>query len=439
MKKAMKQFMKRAAAFGLAAVMMGAMAGPAYATEVTAPGGLFPGTNPGTPEAPADAIPKITKRVRVPEGVLIPGNTYTFEFTQLPVEDKTTETSPAINNGTSDTTDDNKISITFTANTAPGTTPDIDKYMYLDLESDNILANTTFPHAGIYVYTVKEIPGSSVLDGGTMTYSQAEYKMRVYVDNVKDATTGDKTYVKYVTFHSVKDDKGTAAGDETDTTKIKPVFTNTYAKNTSFVISKTVLGAYADKTLDFTYKITLWNAPGATATTYNASKTGVTDPLSVTANATGEQSPTEYTFTLKHGEQLRFDSIPVGTKYMLTENGSTNYTATVTVTDGKDVDLGNATGLVVGTDKGKNKDVTIGGTSTTTTISKPELGSPIVLTDRSDATTKDNKAVWVNDYADPPTPTGIIMNNFPFIVLILIALAGFTGYIAMKRRSRRDQ
>ncbi|MBO1307233.1 hypothetical protein JZO70_13735 [Enterococcus sp. 669A] len=404
MRRMMRQLAKGVGVFGLMVVAMVAFAGTAFAANP--PIGLIPGEDPGTPAAPAE--PKITKRVRVAEGLNVPANTYKFTLTREIIEDsETNEMSPIVNN---------PIEINMSAS-APGTVKDADGYVYKEATSDNVLKDITFPHAGIYSYLVREGTGSNPINEGTMTYSSESYRMRVYVDNEPSTSN---VYVKYVTFHLV-----TRVNGITTETKADPVFTNTYTKKTTFEIKKMVAGDYADKKKDFTYTLTLSKVPGVSG---NQSYIAQYYLANGTKGRQGQFTVDRpVTFTLKHGESIVFeDNIEVGTKYKLEENPYANYKAEVVVSNA-DGEIGTE----VGADK--NTAVTIGDPIASNT----NLQAPILLTEKSASAT--NKAEWTNTYAEPPTPTGIFLNNLPFILMIVIAISGFTGYIVMKRRSRRTE
>ena len=51
-----------------------------------------------------------------------------------------------------------------------------------------------------------------------------------------------------------------------------------------------------------------------------------------------------------------------------------------------------------------------------------------------------NTTAFTNTYSggDDTTPTGILMNNLPYIILLLVVLGGLTGYIVSKRRKEQE-
>ncbi len=285
----------------------------------------------------------------------------------------------------------------------------------------------TFPAAGVYTYTVAETKGST--DG--FTYDEQRYILNVYYKN-----DGTKTVeVKKTT-------DGTGEGEKVDPTKKDPTgdtaetepgdgnvnvqgftFDNTYKKTNTkedkneegfLNISKTVAGEYGDKTYGFEFAITLTKPRLAAAdakakySIYNADGT---------KESSGEMAyGSAQSFALKDGQTLRFYEIEAGTTYSVTEKLSTSavtkadqYTASATAKVGgesKDVD-----------DVAKHTDLTVG----TYVIDD----STVTLDDVAYTNTFDDTSV---------SPTGILINNAPYIILALVAAGGMTFYVVKKRK-----
>ena len=388
-----------------------------------------------------DGTAPLTKQVRAPQSLSIPANSYTFEIVPGTVNG-TSEAAPDINNDTSDPADDNKIVVAIAAQAASGLTDGSDGYYYYEAPAVNILANTTFPHGGVYTYTIKEEAGTTALGNGVMAYSQAEYTMDVYVANPGTPENGTSDLkVTYVQFTKTKNDDGTTP----DTPVKAPLtFINTYNKAVPFQITKTTAGNYANLDQEFTYNLTITAAPGITSETYYGV---ITDSTSTVLGIVTASTGTSVDFTLKNGQYLLFENkagvtfesasydltaLPIGTTYTLDEIGTADYTASVTVKQANST-LGSASA-----DAGKT--VIIGAANSDTTYSTETLKSPVsILDDAVDGNDTDiiNSAAWLNTYKTITTPpTGIVMDNLPFIMLILIAVSGFAGYIVLKRKKR---
>lgn len=350
--------------------------------------------------------PVLTKRLLVPAGVsAVPASSYVFAFTPKSVQDNPAETPPAISDWT----------ISFDGSeslNAP--TPETGGYYYADKDSDNptdnnSLAVSTFTHAGIYVYWVTEKAGGTAPATGTITPSDATYEMTVYVKN------GDAGLeIETIVFHTVTD---TGAG--TIGVKAPPIFANAYALDTTFRISKAVTGTYADLTKSFAYSLTLTAAPGAAAGTiytgriYNADNTPSATTVDFTLSGSGTLTATN-TFNLTNGQYLLFDGangstvLPAGTTYTLVETGVPGYLPSVSASDPAAV----------------------------ITPNPLETGEAANVEGLLAAGT--NTVAFTNDYQSA-SPTGVFMDNLPFILLILVAVGGIAAYLAVKRRKAHSK
>lgn len=349
----------------------------------------------GTEESPATA--SVTKELQFAEGVVTPDVDFTFDFTA-----KSFEGSAALPTETPDLDTTISYEGTETGSTSDGLTTVVK-------ETGNIFADKTFPAAGVYEYSVVET--ASRVEG--MDDSQAEYTMKVYVKNGEEGT-----YVYSVTVNQEKNDEG-----GTGTGKVDPEqpetpgtgngfrFVNVYTEQggidpddpdaKALTISKTVEGKYGDHTKDFTFNVTLTKAATASDESY-----------------TGYVGDERYTFvpgtstevTLKHGEALTFDRLPVGTKYTVVETGTENYTGSAVVTEGEVI----------------------------TNVNDAQKGANLTVSNKLVKAGANNSTAVTNTYDDASvTPTGIIINNLPFILLIVAAAAGIALYAVSRRRFNR--
>lgn len=246
----------------------------------------------------------------------------------------------------------------------------------------------TFPHAGEYVYTVAET--QDTVNG--VEYSTDFYTLRVYVKNSANG----------VEIQNMTAEKNTADGTA-DHKVSEMTFTNTYRKNAALEIAKMTTGDLADKTKDFDFTITI-----------TPSKTEA-DPDSYTGKIGNKtvnvKANTATPFQLHDGETLKFDSLPAGTRYVVTESGAEDgYTPSVEVVEN---------GVNKGKQTAANETDGISSANGTTNL----VGE------------KANKVTFTNDYKDVPI-TGMIMNNLPFVIVIGIAVLAL-GTLAMLKKQRR--
>lgn len=278
----------------------------------------------------------------------------------------------------------------------------------------------TYTEAGKYEYTVTEnqtaTPAVTNGEHEKMIMSKAEYKMDVYVEN----TTTGGCQIANIIVNKTKDDKGgnaTGKVDISDTEKNGFKFTNTYVQEAgtgdkpsnpgedygtygSLKVSKKINenGGTASATDSFSFKATFNFPTGTDANTLGGVKANGSD---ITLKAGGT-----YDFTLTNGGNEKFTGLPVGTTMTVTESATPNY-------------------------KG-SADVTINGVNE----------NPIEATKYNEATTvsdkklgqKKNAVDVTNTYNNVPL-TGIIMNNLPYIAMIVIGAAALVVYVQNKRKN----
>lgn len=281
----------------------------------------------------------------------------------------------------------------------------------------------TYTEAGKYEYTVTEnetaqpaIPTDSVHE--KMIMSEAEYKMDVYVEN----TSTGGCQIANIIVNKAKDDKGettsaTGKVDISNTDKNGFKFTNTYVQeagtgdkpsnpgedyNTygSLNVSKTINknGANSASTTDeFSFQATFKFPTGTDANTLGGVKANGT-AITLTDGACD--------FKLKNGEKEKFTGLPVGTTMTVTESATPNYKGSAKVT------INGAPGKTIEATK---YDEAI-------TVSNQKLGQ------------KKNTVDVTNTYNNVPV-TGIIMNNLPYIAMIVIGAAALVVYVQNKRKN----
>lgn len=360
-------------------------------------------------------------------------------------------------------------------------------------------AEGVFTHAGEYVYNVTEnVTTYNPETNEIIITSGATYRFRIFVKNVTVGTdhphgvaiegvtitrtmNQDGTTVPKPTVKVDPDPNGTthpSDGQGKFDTDTSFAFENTFIKKSSLNVKKLVDNDYGDKQKGFPFSLTItlpastpdsilsnqnfgngsgvvtaeiWSGTGADA----AKVTGSTD-VTFTFAPTGG-TPAAITsndrFLLKDGEYLHFNtSLPVGTTYKVDELLNTaNNTAQGGVTGAADKDqYANYTpsyNVVSANASGSNTAVTKTGTKgadfAVEVIASGANSGTIVgefnTADAGKGTTDNisaNLTTITNNYQNV-TITGILMNNLPFILLIVVACAGIAGYVVLKRRFAR--
>ena len=387
------------------------------------------------PNLPDVTQAAITKLLQVPVGTDLPDATFTFNVEAVSVDGKTANKSEAPVIGT--------VRLEhFKANATLDST-DTDNTSTYYFESAGLFKAGDFPHAGVYEYTIKENPNTYTINDAkheTITYSGAEYKVKVYVVNDNGSLK-----ISFIGAIEVKGDDGSATAEEDqDKLVVTPggdpdangkysemTFTNTYvhtngpedpdnpdvpgilSESDTLSISKTVTGEFGSETQEFTFTLTV-NAPKLVADAANGAPIIYNAYVTDKDGAVGDGDPIPFTsgvpkeFKLTHGQKLIFFKTPVGTSYDVKESGTDGYEASVIVTS-------------KGTPGDEVKGINIG--------APVEVKSQLV-------SEKANSADFTNN-RDDVTPTGLNLNDLPFYGLILIALGALTTFIVVKSRKRK--
>ena len=281
----------------------------------------------------------------------------------------------------------------------------------------------TYSEAGEYEYTVKESqtadPAVANGDHEKLIMSGAEYTMDVYV------TENEKTgalEISNIIVKRTKDDEGKNANG----VKVTDIgnddnngfnFTNTYVQEAgtgtdpvnpgpdyttygSLDVSKIIKTDAADtadtnKEFEFTADFTF---PNGTDVTTLGTKATIGDS---TTSITG----TSHTFKLKHGQNVKFTGLPVGTKISVTESATPNYKGSAEVV----------------INNGPKEAVAETKYNEALTVSNKTLGQ------------NKNTVDVANTYNYVPT-TGIIMNTLPYVLMIALCGAALMAFVAFKRR-----
>lgn len=355
----------------------------------------------------------INKVLNIAEGITTPEATFTFTFTP--------KTGTSSNGAPYETIDSSNGQITDKNVSYSGTDVLATGQTNIKKDTGDIFREVNYTHAGEYVYTVAEkqnVGWRAIQKNGSpidfMTYDNRNYEMHVIV---KNKTTGG-TYISSVYFKQVTPSvNGKVKPSESGTTYKYDLFTNIYRKNAgkitdpnepnpnkpnvskvdpnakSLAVKKVVSGETADKSKDFTFKLTFTKASTETSQSITG-KIGETSKTFVYGQET--------TITLRHDQSLVFDTIPAGTRYKLVETGSQGYTASAAYKENG---------------ASKNQAGTV---STNFTQDSILVGE------------KPNDNTITNSLPDVTT-TGLLIDNLPFILMIGLGLAGFV-VLSKKRR-----
>ena len=225
------------------------------------------------------------------------------------------------------------------------------------------------PHPGVYYYTVSEKSGEVA---GVTYDSSSTRTLAVYIGN--DGRVLGYTFVN--------------ENGGTDSIK-SDGFTNSYVNTSDLTITKNVTGNQGDKNKEFTFTIKVTG----TESRYNVKKgDDVVATLDSTNGYTG-------TVTLKHGESVVVEGLSAADTYEVTEATYSDYNTTI-----------------------ENNGVAVDGSLT----ASGNMTASTVLTSAA-------KTVAYTNNKSVSTPTGVIMNIAPYV--LMVALAGGIAFFFLRRRN----
>lgn len=434
-----KKYLKGLLSLSLSGMMAASLAAPVFA-ETT------------------DAKAYITKQFDMPVGTTLPSDA-TFTFTEGDLSKDGKASTVTLGNKEVNTFGNKEVNFgsNSTKKTIEVNGAGNEHKIYRYLASTSLLTDTEetalkTAGPGVYTFTIKEqapedaqnnVKSASTTDATNiqkdtkLTYSQAEYKATVYVK-----TGADGTYISTIKVTKEKDDQGNAITAENEK-KVDPSqpddnipgsgglrFVNTYTEkitNTKpgdpgtvipnpdpsdptkpdnrdkiLSVGKIVSGDLKDEKKGFQFTVKVTQPSLVTSTDTDTYKAQVFKP-------DGTPVGKELAFTsgvaqnvnLSHGEKLVFEDLYVGTAFEAQETDTdTSYTSsTYARLNGGDP-----------TEKAKERALVKGNVSENT--------DTVVVVNTRNST----------------SPTGIVVNNLPYILLVLGVVAGFAGYIASKRR-----
>lgn len=379
----------------------------------------------GPTETPSAAI---TVEYKMGNDVVTPANDVSFTFTKTSAPTgMNLNDMPAISVG----------NVKFNAGEDQIKDTSVTDTKVLRKQSDNFLESfktamgtSTKMTTGEYVYTVKST--SSVTKAKTSDVfiaSNAEYKLDIFVAQ----NTDGKLYIKGLSIINTKNDAGT---DTDNNTKVdgKPGSTiDGTASNFSglkFVNEYVAKAGSVDPTdpvpnpndpKSYAFKVTNNTESKGTQTGSFEYTMTVTKPAGITTadntyvyyvdgkKQTGTYG-TAVKFTLPDTKSMMIQSCYAGSKVTVDQKGVANWIATAETTFNGVKDTQKLSAAV-----GKNLQV-----------ANKTLGQ------------KENKVEYKNIYKDIAV-TGIIVNNFPFIIMIAIAVVALAGIVAMNSKKRMNR
>ncbi len=159
-------------------------------------------------------------------------------------------------------------------------------------------------------------------------------------------------------------------------------------------VTKQVTGNMGDRSKEFDFTVK-FNAPDGKKVLSDITYTVGKDTYTISAEEWSENLSVERNISLQHGDTVTFINIPYGVTYEVTEAEYDDYTQTIKSSDNES----NGNGTV---------------NSPTETVTA------------------------INDKDGGAIDTGIFLDNMPYIVMLVVVIAGFTAFAMKKRHSVED-
>lgn len=376
----------------------------------------------------------LTKEFNVPEGVALadalPSGGFTFK-----AEPKAGVTDvDAVPTGEHPTLTFDAIS--FADNDRAGGADSTDTKLVKTSEKD--LTSLTYPRAGVYTWIITE----NGTDDSKIDYNVGDktYTLRVYVKNGTNGPEPDLVTVepeggKKIDAGKPDSDENADADNDGNKTndgndfrfvnnyKPQDVTTNPTDPDTpndpsddtgAFKLTKAVTGKYGDKTKKFIFTVNVTLPAGIDAISKAESTEGAGDGWDYSAVTGGELAALKVgdnTVKLADGETFSITKLPEGTKITVKEDGNEHY---IPAYDGADTANNGTVATIAHQDGTEDQELAVA-----RAIKVGKKGANVAYT---------------NDFNDSDvTPTGIIINNLPYVLLIGLALGGIVLF-SRKRR-----
>jgi len=360
----------------------------------------------------------LIKNLIVPQGAVTPmpdpAPTFDFDFTFTPVQVTLDATPPAIQSRpvadfatiiTSPQTVTVDLDNAPTATDNAATPPTYTFSGELNLWALFHANRASFPGAGVYVWNVAEVAGSSST-GSDMTYSTERYQVRLWIDR--------NNRVYDVRIYPITG--GTSPNYTIGTKRADMPFNNRWEPSPSvdLEITKYVEGLLANLETPFTFNLALTGSDiptPITAVIYveNDASPPVLVPSGRTVTITNGSATG---FTLLHGDTLIVRNLPVGTTFNVTETAIESFRPDV--------------------------EVFVGGTS----VHEASAGFNQSLSTGNRTLSADsgrNAADFVNHFELGPPETGLfVANNLPWMLLVL-PVAALAVHVARRNRKAIEE
>lgn len=234
--------------------------------------------------------------------------------------------------------------------------------------------------------------GISVEDD-SVKVEETNYSAQHYTTTV-DGRTG----------HDVTISAATLKQNQNTGTKVE--FTNAYTtpKLESMTITKSVTGAFGERTKAFNFSVTLTHEKPALL-------------KDVTADGVVTSKDRLVDFTMMHGKQVTLGNIPIDTTITITEWNADDYKTSAT---------------------GHKNSIKNSGARTFTYKVVEEGGKVVLKSLGEDSEGFTGNAITVTNNFDGTPDTGVLLDTLPYLILLAVAVAGGVLVVVRKRKHRDE-
>lgn len=374
----------------------------------------------------------IQKKFRMNEGVETPAVTFEFAFEKISYNGKTEQ-------AVKDDMPELDASVSFAAGETPTPTPTPtgtpSKVKEIIKDSNEFLTGVVFAKKGVYRYKVTEKAVTYSEDMlSTIVSSKAEYELVVYVDETL-AVEAIANILK------VAD----AAGQTLDHKMEQMIYTNTFIKNNGgtdptdpddiiLYIKENTIDSSVSAPFEYHVKVTKSAvvtdaSPKYIAYVLDDQGAIISDPTTLVKSETTGYTPefdedasgntyillpadgtTDVTIMLTNGQQIVFIDAPVGTEYDIVAESAPDFSSTAIIIEGN------------GTPMNYYED----------DYDVPLAVGIHLIADGS------NSAEFTHTYQDI-TPTGVVLNRLPFIIMVTMALGMIMFFVVWKSHKREEE
>lgn len=290
--------------------------------------------------------------------------------------------------------------------------------------------SSKFSHAGVYEYLLQDQRPEGL--SSSWQWSQDSYRIRVYIRNANAQEQRQALVCYGITAGHISSAQNGLAAQATKVDVSKIGFAHSYQATSQLVVKKLIEGAYADKSHAFKLACTLTlpasSSEGGTLSYDLLDASGQTISSNKTATISGRSCT--ITESLADGQSFLIKDVPVGTSYSLVESDASWH--------GAYVPTGSFVYSAAAGDTTTTTQVGSAGQQNYQVAASPASSSAEALASSTTVGSGTGNAVTITNTLDEaPSPTGIVIAQLPYVLLLALPILG--GALALSARRLRSR